>query len=84
LHIHNELVDGLISGSNNVLIIKDFTLFAAPIVNPNLLYLATTIKHVESNMIYEQVFSLSPKVAKSLSKELDAYLKLDHPSGPDF
>lgn len=84
MHIHNELVDGLISGSNNVLIIKDFTLFAAPIVNPNLLYLATTIKHVESNMIYEQVFSLSPKVAASLSKELDAYLKLDHPSGPDF
>jgi hypothetical protein len=59
-------------------------LFAAPIVNPNLLYLATTVKHVESNMIYEQVFSLSPNVARSLSKELDAYLKLDYPPDGDF
>ena len=84
MHIHNDLVNGLINGTNNVLIIKDFTLFAAPIVNPNLLYLAGTIKHVESNMIYEQVFSMSPNIAKSLSKELDAYLKLDHPPDGDF
>ena len=84
MHIHNDLVNGLISGTSSVLIIKDFTLFAAPIVNPNLLYLAATIKHVESNMIYEQVFSLSYKVAQSLSKELDAYLKLDNPPPGDF
>ena len=84
MHIHNDLVNGLIEGTNNVLIIKDFTLFAAPIVNPNLLYIAAQIKHVESNMIYEQVFSLSPKIAQALSKELDAYVKLDNPPQANF